>query len=490
MVTLEDYGIQNLSNLDELQKALFAGQITGRDTEGLTTASGAPIKTESLEGTLKVLQYNQQDFVLWNKLPKLPAYNTVEEYLQVDSYGGDAGGFINEGELPEEQDSVYIRRSQLVKFIGQVRSVTHQMQLVNTVEGVADVVQQQVEHATLSVLRTADRGCIWGNEAIVPTEYNGFYAQHEAAFSSMNIYFDESGVVIDLRNSVLKESHVEDGALKIIENHGMPSLLMAPPRILSNFTKPYTAFKMIQPNTPAQLNGVAGQKFDKFMSQFGEIELGWDKFMAPGKSKKLSDPFESAKAPAKPVADATTPKAAVTDASNKFTSFLGDYYYAVAAINRFGQSALTDLSTAGSPGALLTVGSGKSVEMIWTAGASAYAATGYVVYRSKANPTTTMANTPLYPIAYISVTAHAQGYDGAGAGKVWDKNRILPDTDQCFLLEPTTQVWSFKQLAPLFKVDLAQVSLSKRFAVGMYGTPILYAPKKFVRFINVGSSLT
>ena len=105
MVTLEDYGIQNLAGLDELQKALFAGQITGRDTEGLTTASGAPIKTESLEGTLKVLQYNETDFVLWNKLPKLPAYNTVEEYLQVTSYGQEGGGFISEGELPAETDT-------------------------------------------------------------------------------------------------------------------------------------------------------------------------------------------------------------------------------------------------------------------------------------------------------------------------------------------------------------------------------------------------
>ena len=489
MVTLEDYGIQNLAGLDELQKALFAGQITGRDTEGLTTASGAPIKTESLEGTLKVLQYNETDFVLWNKLPKLPAYNTVEEYLQVTSYGQEGGGFISEGELPAETDTTYVRKSQLVKFIGTTRNITHQMQLVNTVEGVSDVVQQQIEHASLFCLQVADKGLIWGDEAIIPTEYNGFYTQHLNSFPSLSNYHD-SEVVIDLRGKVLKESHVSDGTLVIIDNHGAPSLLMGPPRVLSNFTKPYTSLKHIQPNSPMVTDGVMGQKVKTVMTQFGEIDLGWDKFMAPGKAKTLSDAATSSLAPAKPVADATTPKAIQTDTQNLFAGFTGDYYYAVSAVNKYGESALTDLSTSGSPGALLTVTSGKSVELKFTAGSGANATTGYIIYRSKLNPTGTMANTKLYPIFKVSTTGLASGYDGGAAGLVWDKNRYLPDTDCAFVCEPTTQVWSFKQLAPLFKVDLAQIGLSKRFAVGLYGTPILYAPKKFVKFINIGADLT
>jgi len=57
------------------------------------------------------------------------------------------------------------------------------------------------------------------------------------------------------------------------------------------------------------------------------------------------------------------------------------------------------------------------------------------------------------------------------------------------LLQFDEEVIEFAQLAPLMKMDLAVLSPAFRFMVLLYGTPFLYAPKKLVRFINVGTML-
>jgi len=128
-INLQDYQNPALNNqvlfgeaetsqeqLNDLSKALEAQSITGRDTDSLTTASGAPLKVESLDKTLKLITFKESEIVLWKKVPKLPAYNTVEEYNQLQSYGAERGGFITEGELPQEEDSVYVRRSTILSL--------------------------------------------------------------------------------------------------------------------------------------------------------------------------------------------------------------------------------------------------------------------------------------------------------------------------------------------------------------------------------------
>src|SRR5690349_4381015 len=117
-VTLADYslnagfgGNSTAEELSVLTKALSAGEITGRDNENQGATGGSVLKVESLENVLKVLTFSEQDIVLWRKIPKLPAYNTVEEYNQLVEYGSIGGSFNNEGELPEEDDATYARKS-------------------------------------------------------------------------------------------------------------------------------------------------------------------------------------------------------------------------------------------------------------------------------------------------------------------------------------------------------------------------------------------
>jgi hypothetical protein len=308
-------GSSSSEELNQLQKALEAGQITGRETANLTTAGGAPLKVESLDKTLKHLTFKETEIVLWKNLPKKSAFNTVEEYNQLTSYGALRGGFYNEGELPNEEDSTYVRRAQLVKFMGVVKSVSHPMTLVNT--HIGSIMEREIKNGTMWILRQLNRSLYFGDEALVSQEFNGFLAQHQRndAWINLDAYFN-SEVVVDLRGSALTEEAIEDGANGIIQNFGVGTQLYAPPRVLSDFVKGFYGNKFIQPNTAQTSDGIMGQRVQSFDSQFGRIGLNWDIFFNKKPSRTSVSPATSPNAPAPVVSVSLTPVA--VDASSKY----------------------------------------------------------------------------------------------------------------------------------------------------------------------------
>lgn len=472
----------SLEDLQNLNKALEAGDITGRSTANLTTASGAPLKVESLEKTLKILSHQEQHIKLWKMIPKKAAFNTVEEFNQLSSYGADRGGSLIEGELPATEDSTYIRRAQLVKFYGVTKEVSHPMSLVNVQASVGNIIQREVKNGTLWVLRKINKALTRGNESIIPTEFNGLYAQHQQndVFTGLDAYFN-SEVVVDLRGAALTETAIETGAEAIIQNFGYPTHLVAPPKVLSKFVENFYGNKFIPINSQAVSAGQVGQNVQTFESQYGPIKLEWDIFMNPDAPRKAGDAATSAKAPVAIVPDGTTPLAVVnSDASSKFASGdAGNYYYGVAAINRFGEGQLVAVGGAAAVASAL-----DAVDLKFAAGVGGEAATGYRIYRTKKGGAAT---DNMYPLFEISIAQLAAGYDGGAATIVRDRNRFIANTAQAFLIENSTEVYEFAQLAPLMKMDLAIIAPAYRFMVLLYGTPLLYAPKKMVRFINVGT---
>ena len=404
----EGAGIGTAQDLAELQKAMFAGSITGQQNITQNATGGSVLKVESLENTLTWLSSKETDIVLWNKIPKSPAYNTVEEFNQLVDYGEEGNSFNNEGELPQEDDATYKRNSTLIKFMGSTGSVSHPMQLVKTQAEIGDIMQHKIRTSTLKVLRDVDRKILTGNSAVIPQEFDGIYTQQINSFASIDAWY-QSEVVIDLKGKALTEDAFQDAALAIVENYGRGTMFMSPPSILTNFAKRFHSFKLIQPNTPAVSGAEVGENVLKFWSQFGMIDLGYDLFMAKMLSKKrfktTTDTKTNTNAPDAPVADATTPKAAATDTSGQFlAAFAGDYYYAVSAINRYGESPLAVLATGGAPNAKVTLTAAQVADLKFTDGGGPVAATGYRIYRSVLSETsTTAAGAKFYPLFDISV---------------------------------------------------------------------------------------
>lgn len=128
---IEGFGSTTQQDVDNLNKALTAGQ--DRDPPGsITAGDGFALRVESLESTLKNVTYRMEHVKFWRNIPKLPAYNTVEEFNRISSYGENPdAGYIDEGDLPSEDDTTYSRNFSVVKYLGTTRRVTHVMSLVN-----------------------------------------------------------------------------------------------------------------------------------------------------------------------------------------------------------------------------------------------------------------------------------------------------------------------------------------------------------------------
>jgi hypothetical protein len=493
MITLNNYqdsdnlgfdGFGNEQDARELVKAMQAGQVTGRDTtDQLLTQE--PLKAESLEKTLKLLEFRMKDIQLWNAMPKLPAYNTVEEFLQLESYGTDRGGFYNEGELSDVEDSKYRRRAELVKYIQVTGEVTYQAQLVRSY---VDAMRKEVENKTMWVIRKANASMTKADSNIIPQEFNSLYKQHAAiGAGDANLYtnldaWQDSDVVIDLRGGSLTQSLIEDAAINVDANYGNVDKLFAPPTVISGLVKDFFKDQRILMGGTGY-DGTIGTNPKAISTSFGDVSLHQDKFMKNDLPKRTSDSATSLKAPNIP--SALTAALSGADGQSRFAAVstteiaqsIGATWYGVSAVNRYGESAVKQIAAA------VTTIAGQSVDLTVTDGGGAVPASGYVVYRGVVGGA---AGDLMWPIFKVSAAELATGYDGGAAGKIRDRNRFIPNTESAFTTEMVDDVMSFKQLAPLSKLDLAILGMSRRFITFMFGTPQLYTPKKMVRFINVG----
>lgn len=501
-VSLEDYqdgsfGAHNMAGqevgLSDIEKALSAGNGgSGGSMANQASAAGnyQPAIVESLEAKLKYLTLQRQELKLWNAVKTSPAFALSEEFLQLTDIGSDRGGFHNEFDLPETEDTTYERKSEKVKYLGVTRAISHQAQLVRT--NLGDVIDREVNNGTLWMLRKNNRSLAFGSSRVVDAEYNGIYEQHAyygaaTPYATMEDYF-ASDVLIDMRGGSLKQENFFDGALAIDENHGFADAIYGPNQVIVDLAKDYIEKQRILLGTST--TNTYGTVPKVITTPHGDIQLNIDKYLRNAKTRRTTESATSPKAPAGPTPDGVTPLAVVTDTTTKFGADdngdgagdgSGDYYYAVAAVNRFGESAPIALSAA-----KLTISATQAAVLKFAAASGTYAATGFVIYRSKKNPAGAITTVDLYPIFSIGAAEVASGFDGGTAGTVRDKNRFIAGCEQAFLWQTGDEVFEVKQLAPLMKMNLAQLDPTMRFMVLMYLTPQLYAPKKIVRYINIG----
>lgn len=472
---------------NELMKAMQAGQITGRDTTGLSLTQ-EPLKVESLETALKVLEFRTQDIKLLNALPKLTAYNTVEEYIQLASYGAERGGFYDEGELSDVADSVYIRRAEHVKYLQVTGEVTLQAQMVRSY---VDAMRQETEAKMMWILRLKDRALTTGDSDVIQQEFNSIYKQHQSVGTQQGLLYADnfsyynSGTVLDLRGQSIKQEDIEEAAVRVDLAYGTANAFFGPTTMVSVLSQDfYNRQRFIfGPGAGQAINGNLGTTPTSISTTLGSISLNSDKFMKSEPAKNAASGATSPYAPQQPaVASATL----VTDDSQSLyqSGDAGNVFYAVSAINKKGESALTIVPTA------IALVEGSSVDLAVTPTAGANPTQGFVVYRTKVTTASAPNDLLFYPIFKVSAAQTAAGYDGGAANTIRDRGMILPDTDQGFVAQMDEEVMAYKQLAPLSKLDLAILGPSRRFIVFSFGTPVVFQPKKIVRIINSGRSLT
>jgi hypothetical protein len=484
-------------NAQEIMKAMEATLSTGRDFNNQIHSIGG-LKSESLDPLVKVLESKMTDNVLFNTMPKQRIYNTVHEYNQLYKYGQEVGIFNLEGETPQATDSQYRRKSIIAKFMGITGEVTHAATLAKTADG-KNAMAREVENKTALLLRSINRKLSVADSSKIDSEFDGLFRQHLLGVNEiyspiagktpeqlMDTYFADGASVIDARGSILTDDLVQDAADGIVNTRfGEISHIISNPTVFNDYAKQFQQYKQV---LVGGVNGVEnanmGQSVGSITTQFGKIGIENDKFFDKREPKLYNAAATGDMAPAAPTKDGSTPIAVNTDTKTKFTGEAGGYFYGVTAKNRFGESAMTMINTT-----IQAVAATESVDLKFAATAGNYAAEAFVIYRTEkdATPYTTA---KLYPLFEVSAAELTAGWDGASAGLVRDRNRILPNTYRALVYYKSNDYMEYLQYCPTMRMDYAQTSPKLRFSVLNYGTPVSYQPGKMAIIWNIGKKTT
>lgn len=479
---------------EEILKAMEAGLLTGMQYDN-TLNNGGGLKPESLDSVLKNLENRLDQLVFWNELGRQRIENTVHQYNQLYKYGQEVGIFNQEGETPTETDSIYRRKSIVVKFTGVTGQVTHPGMIVKTVVG--SLYTKEVENKTILLQTILDKKVVTADSSKVAEEFDGVFAQHIAGINDitggmtgktteqiLDAYFGDVAV-INANGGVLTDALVEDAAQAVVnDRNGVIDRIVSSPVVFNNYVKQFHESKRVVVGMAGGVIGATmGQSVNDITTQFGKVNIKADKFFDWNQPIKLSRAKTSDKAPNAPVKDGVTPVAVDTDTKGKFGSaHAGNYFYAVTAKNRYGESEPVLLNSV-----VQAVGATQSVTLKFAgAASSAYPETCYVIYRTEAGAADS-ATADFYPIFEVSTTELAAGWDGASAGTVHDRNRWIAGTKSALVYFNGSEMIEYLELGGTMKLDYAIVGPRRSFSVLNYGSPVEYQPGKMARIINIGT---
>jgi len=465
---LNGFGSASSQDAINLTKALEAGY------QVVNQSGGSALRVESLEASLKVVTYTSHHIKLWKKIPRSPAYSTVEEYNQLQSYGPQSFAFTQEGELAPTTDAQYARRTQLIKFLSTTREVTHPMTLVHPAHG--DVISLENKNGILWLLERVETSLYSADSSLA---FDGEAEQ----WDGMDAMIDPTSF-LDLEGQPIQEASIEEASNNIIENFGFPTDMFLGTRVMSDIVK--TMYPRERVTLPAPVNGVIGQAVNSMATQAGVIEFNPSVFIRPLASPPASTTHANApQTPASIVAGAMA--GADGDFNKGAPAGTNDYAYVVTACNRFGESAPSPFMGAGVPVIQADKDAFKHIPLtITNAGTiGAFPPEYFRIYRSR--PLASGATVPAATTSYSMIMQiPASSQVAGGPTLVNDVNFLLPFTSIAYIGEMAESVLTFRQLAPMMKLDLAVIAPALRWTILLYGTPLMFANKKWARMINIG----
>lgn len=456
---LNGFGQSTTEELEELNKALGTGEqgdaYVGSGAAGDMTA----LRPQSLEGTLKIVTATTEQIKFWKRIGKKKAFNTVEEFNVLDSYGGNSSPFFTEGGLPNEEDSNYIRQSQYVKFLGTTRVITHPATLVRNTVG--DIVARETTNGTTWLLQQLEKSLYFADSSLDPLAFDGLITQIKN-FVKGKPY--ENQHIIDMQGQPLDENTMEDLATIIADNFGRGVLeLHMTNQVNKDLSKIIMGSEGRQRVLGTGGDVTLGAPVNGYRANTGTIEFVNNIFMKPQATVPTSAPNGS---PATPTF-AAGQLAAADDTTSKLKA--GTYYYFVSAKNSVGESVPAALgSVAATDGQAVTITINRVV--------SAPVARSYKVYRGYSSD------------ASKALLAFEIADAGTGTTQaIVDRNFDIPGTHTAVLIDnDADQVLTFKQLAPLMKLPLARISAAERFMILLYGMVQVYNPRRCVVIKNIG----
>lgn len=451
---VDPYGASSAAGLENLNKSLTAGT-------PLNPGSGYPMIAESLDGTMKATSNGMNDIVFFKAIPKGKAVSNNEQYNLLTDYGDDNDGFVEEGGLPEETSLTTVRKAVEIKYIAEMRKVSHVMTLVNNAHG--DSVSIETVAGTMDLLRKIERALWHADSAIDPLMIDGVIA---------NITANAPTSVIDRQGLPPNEDMLNDVCRFACDapNYGNITHLAIPPRMHSDLNKVFFPRQHIAV-MPQAANGVAGVALNGWQAGHGVVQFMPDKFLSERQpALAVAVGKDPAKIPGVPTIAVNAAAAALagSEVSNFIAGDAGTYRYRARAVWRGGKSA--SVAVTGSP---VTVAVNQKVTFSLTEGAGPRPSY-YDIYRSQVNG---IAGTEelIFRVKRTAATI-----------VVTDFNNFRAGTSTMVGLTMDPEVIKMLQLAPMMRIPFAPTDLAIRWAQLMYFAIRISAPAKLFVIKNVG----
>src|SRR5690606_26557711 len=226
-------------------------------------------------------------FKLFNLLAKSNATATVDEWTEQSDVGGFLGGSTNTetGAIAAAQGQ-YNRRVGLVKYLMTRREVSFVATLGNNIAS-AEAVEQQA--GAKQLLTDAEFLCFEGDSSVVPTEFDGIYAQIKAGIDAGVV--DGANILDAEGQSLASVNLVNQAAAQISAygNFGTPTHIFMSQLTQADFdTGLDPAFRVPLPDVPG--GGIQlGAPVKGIRTSWGDIATMPDVFIRDEMQQK---PFE------------------------------------------------------------------------------------------------------------------------------------------------------------------------------------------------------
>lgn len=428
-----------LDALGDLKKALTASDY---QTDVNALSGGGALGIQSLDTVMKTTVQEQDHFVFMRALQQTSATNIVDEYTRQNGVGGFIGGSTNTqmGVVRAAQGD-YSREVGMVKFLMTLRQVGY---VLNIGKNIVNAVSTEEANGALQLMTDAEYLAFHGDATVSPTEFDGIITQIENEVASGGMDGDH---IVDLDGAALNDitpfSRVNQAASRY-GSWGRSTDVYLPNVVqtdLNNGIDPAFRWSSQGNNTP-----LIGAHVEGIRLSHGILKTNMDTFLHD-ENFPATKPFEvtwadvaASNIAIKPASvTAGTP---ASDTASKFTSArAGNYYYAVASIDKDGKGM-----SACAVSAQVAIAAGQSV-VLTIARSTATTESGYAIYRSRRNGTNTLSDMRLVKKIKAS---------GGATTLFTDQNRYIPGTVSVPVLNMTkgADAIGWRQFQPMVKIPL------------------------------------
>ncbi len=482
------------ATMSDLAKAMATQNIGG------SYGDDTPLRLQNLDATMTSVLYEEQHFVKWNWLERVPSIQPYYEWVDRLSYGDDRSqpAFV-EGGTPAGGTASFSRNGVYVRYFGVRRGITHQMALTGQLGGsMVDPVAEENRDGAMQLLARCERNFVWGDHNI--TDNNGNTVNYD-------------GLVLALQNGVQfvgasQSNGMPNGysaGLNILDFQGTyPDFgifesvgrLMAEAGFVTNFRnmRAFMSPTVIEDLAKIQLSEqiqVLGQRpytgwyqgapLVGYQTNFGFIPFTYDIFLRRAGMTDQPPQTSATQAPGAPNSSSTV--AAASPTGNQTSEFYaapagggtdaGTYYYWLTAGNDNGESTAISLGA-------VAVAVGQVVNATVVPGPSnGNPCTYFRLYRGTVNSQTD-------PGTGCIATFASAGPTSSTSVTYTDTNYWRPQTGMLLFVERTPSNLCIAQMAPMLKWPLAITSTTVEWLLLLYHTLVVKAPQRQFLVRNIG----